>query len=760
MNPIWEICSGDYVNKFVHLHTHSHYSLLDGLGKIDQLLDRTAELGMSALALTDHGNLYGAIEFYTKAKEKGVKPIVGCEIYLARRRMTDKTPKIDAKPYHLTLLCKNKEGYLNLIKIVTAAHLEGYYYKPRIDKEFLRKHTKGLIALSGCFLGEIPRMITAGNYQGAKRAALEYQEMFGNDFYIELQNHPKIEGHNEVQEELVKLASELNIPVVATCDIHYILPEDKEPHDILLQVQTSHFDEERRLEMKAADLWVKSPEEMKKSFKNIPQALENTVEIAQRCQLELDLGANLLPHFPVPKGKTVDKYLETLCLKGLRQRYGKKVSKAIKKRLNFELSVIKKTGFASYFLIVADFVNWAKEQEIMVGPGRGSAAGSLVSYVLGITDVDPIKFDLIFERFLNPERVVPPDIDLDFQDDRRGEVINYLVERYGQDHVAQIITFGTMASRAAVRDTGRALGMSYPEVDRIAKLILPNLSLEKSLGLVSELKEIYNQDSQVKKLIDLARRLEGVVRHASTHAAGVVISKEPLNIYTPLQRAVRGETSIITQYSMYDIEKIGLLKIDILGLANLTILKETLDIVEAVYGQKINFKKLPLDDEKTYKLLSQGATIGVFQLESEGMRKYLRELKPTTFEDIISMVALYRPGPVESISRFIAGKHGLKEEIQYLHPKLKPILEKTYGVIVTQDQVLEIARKFAGFSYAEADVLRKAVGKKIKKLLLEQKKKFIEGAVKTSKVTSQLAERVWNFIEPMGLIELTLLVMP
>lgn len=733
------------MSKFVHLHTHSHYSLLDGLGKIDELIGRAVELKMPALALTDHGNLYGAIEFYTKAKKAGIKPIIGCEIYLARRSMADRTPKIDIKPYHLTLLAKNKEGYFNLIKIVTAAHLQGFYYKPRIDKEFLKNHTNGLIALSGCFLGEIPRMVAASNFEAAKRTAQEYQEIFSGDFYLELQNHPKIEGQEEILKGLVRLSQEAKIPVVATTDIHYILPEDKEPHDILLQVSSSNFEGERRLEMKMADLWMKSEEEMEESFRGIPKALENTLKITSECNLEIPLGEVSLPDFKVPSSYTPESYLKKLCLQGLKKRYGENPKKEIKERLQYELSVIEKTGFASYFLIVADFVIWAKKQGILVGPGRGSAAGSLTSYVLGITDIDPIKYNLIFERFLNPERVALPDIDLDFQDDRRDEVIEYLVSRYGQEHVAQIITFGTMAARAAVRDTGRALGMSYPEVDSIAKLVAFNLPLKRSLEISPPLGELYKKDPQVKKLIDTARRLEGVARHASTHAAGVVVSPQPLINYLPLQKASKGEISWITQYSMYDIEEIGLLKIDLLGLSNLTILKNTLEII----GKKIDLKKIPFDDEKTYKLLSSGETIGVFQLESEGMRRYLQKLKPSNFEDIISMIALYRPGPVESLTDFIEGKHG-RRKISYLHPTLKPILEKTYGVIVTQDQVLEIAQKFAGFSYSEADILRKAVGKKIKKLLISQKKKFIEGAVKTSKTTPQVAEKVWNFIEPFA----------
>jgi len=737
------------MSKFVHLHTHSHYSLLDGLGKIDQLLERAKELRMPTLALTDHGVMYGAIEFYTKAKEKGIKPIIGCEIYIAPRSMYEKTPKIDTRPYHLTLLARNKEGYQNLIKITSAAHLEGFYYKPRIDKEFLSKHAGGLIGLSGCFLGEVPRMIAAGNFTGALEVAREYQRIFDGHFYIELQDHPNIEGQKEVKKQLIRLAEESGIPPVATADVHYILPEDKEPHDILLQVQTSQFDEERKLEMKSADLWMKSEEEMLLSFGDLPQALENTLKIAKECDLEIDLGQNLLPYFKVPEGMTPDSYLKKKAYEGLKRRYGQKVSSPIKKRLEYELSVIEKTGFASYFLIVADFVNFAKTKGILVGPGRGSAAGSLVAYCLGITEIDPIKYNLLFERFLNPERISLPDIDLDFADDRRDEVIKYIVDKYGYDHVAQIITFGTMAARAAVRDTGRALGMSYSEVDQVAKLVPPNLPLKESIQKVPELRKIYQEDAKVRRLLDIASRLEGVARHASTHAAGLVISKEPLIESVPIQKAPKGETATITQYSMYDIEKIGLLKIDLLGLSNLSILGKALEIIQTVYGQEIAIDKIPLDDKKTYNLLSKGETIGVFQLESEGMRRYLIELKPSVFEDIISMVALYRPGPLESIPAFIAGKHG-RSKVTYLHPKLKSILEKTYGVIVTQDQVLEIARQFAGMSYAEADILRKAVGKKIPKLLKEQKEKFIQGAQKHSKVKREVAEKVWNFIEPFA----------
>lgn len=734
---------------FVHLHTHSHYSLLDGLGKLPDLISRAKELGMDSLALTDHGVMYGAIEFYKKCHDEGIKPIIGVEMYLAPRTMFDKEGKIDSSPYHLVLIAKNNAGYQNLLKIVTAAHLEGYYYKPRVDKEFLKNHSDGLIALTACLAGEIPRLIVSSQKERIQEAIKEYQDIFGpENFYLELQYHPELAEQKTVNKELIKLSKELKIDLVCTNDIHYVRAEDKDAHEVLLAIQTGKdFDDENRLSLKEFDLSMTSPEDMAEHFKDVPEALANTVKIAKMCDLKLDLGQTILPKFATPENMPSKEYLEKLCHDGAKTRYGK-ITPEIKERLDYELSVIEKCQFEDYFLIVHDYVRFAKDNGIVVGPGRGSAAGSIIAYVLDITDLDPIKYDLLFERFLNPERISPPDIDLDFADDRRGEVIDYITQKYGKDHVAQIITFGVMKARMAIRDVARALGMSYDDGDRIAKLIPMGATLDESLNTVTELKNIYNNEPSFKKLIDMAKRLENVARNAGTHAAGVVISQKPLTDYVPLQFPPRGETNIVTQYSMKYIDEVGLLKVDILGLSNLTIIKNALRIIKKTTDQEIDLAKIPMDDKASYELLTRGDSSGVFQLESDGMKRYLKDLKPTQFEDIISMVALYRPGPMDSINDFIDAKHGRKK-ITYLDPKLEPILKPTYGVIVTQDQVLQIARYFAGFTYGQADILRKAVGKKIKKLLDEQHEKFIQGAVKQG-ATQNTAKAVWDFIEPFA----------
>jgi len=735
------------MSKFVHLHTHSHYSLLDGLGKIPELVSRAKELGMGAMAITDHGAMYGVIEFYKKCQESGIKPIIGVETYVAPRRMFDKQPKIDANPYHLILLAKNEQGYKNLLYLVTKSYLEGHYYKPRIDKELLKDHAEGLIASTACLMGEIPRAILNASWEKVIEVAKTYLEIFGKEnFYLELQDHPEVQEQVKVNAGLKKLAKELKIPLIATCDIHYIKEEDREPHEVLLAVQTGKdYDDESRMTLKEVNLSVRPPEEMEKIFGE--EICQNTVEIAQKCNLEFEFGKPIFPHFELPKNQTSKSYLEKLSWEGLTKRY-LEITPALKERLRYELDTIEKTHFEDYLLIVADYVKFAKDSRILVGPGRGSAAGSLVCYSLGITDIDPIKYNLLFERFLNPERIAPPDIDLDFADARRDEVIKYIANKYGSNNVAQIITFGTMASRGSVRDTGRALGMAYSDVDKIAKLIPFGLTLDQSFEAVDELKDLYSQDEQVKKLLDMARRLEGVARHASTHAAGVVISREPLMNYVPLQYSTRGDEEVITQYPMNDLEAIGLIKMDILGLANLTIMGNCLRIVRKTHSQEIDIDNLPLDDEKTFNLLARAQTVGVFQLESDGMRRYLKELKPTEFSDIIAMVALYRPGPMEYIPDYISGKHGRKE-IHYLHPKLKDILAETYGIAVYQEQLLQIARQIAGFSLGEADILRKAVGKKIKKLLMEQQVKFVAGATKNG-VSNAVAEKLFHFIEPFA----------
>ncbi|MBI3260883.1 DNA polymerase III subunit alpha [Candidatus Berkelbacteria bacterium] len=733
---------------FVHLHVHSHFSLLDGLAKVPDLITRAKELGQEAIALTDHGAMYGVIEFYRAAQAAEIKPIIGAEIYIAPRGMTDKEPKLDTRPYHLTVLAKNEQGYRNLMKLVSEGHLTGFYYKPRVDKTLLKKHSEGLIALSGCPAAEIPRLLQEANYERAKIVANDYITIFGQkNFFFEIQPHPEIPEQALTNQGILKLSEELKIPLVATNDTHYINLKDKHAHEVLLAIQTGRdVDDQTRLTMQATDLHLASEQEMREKFPDLPQAIENTIKVAELCDLKIPLGQLILPHFAVPTKQKALDYLRTQTEKGFEIRYGRGTPEA-RERLEYELSVIGKTGFPEYFLIVADIVNWAKGQGIWVGPGRGSAAGSIVSYCLNITDLDPIHYRLIFERFLNPERIAPPDIDLDFADDRRDEVIAYIVKKYGHDHVDQIITFGVMKARLATRDVTRALGYPYALGDRIAKLVPFGSDLEQGMKQVPDLMALYNQDPSAKKVIDMSFQLEGVVRHASTHAAGVVISKEPLVNYTPLQRSTTGE-GITTQYSMYDVEVIGLLKMDILGLTNLTILKRCRDFVKQYYNEDIDLKNIPLDDTETYKLLASAETIGVFQLESDGMRRYIKELKPTNIEDIMAMISLYRPGPMEFIPDYIAGKHG-KRKPTYLHPKLEPILKDTYGIAVYQEQVLQIARDIAGFSLGEADVLRMAIGKKIKKLLLEQRKKFIDSAINQG-VAKAIAEKLFDYTEPFA----------
>jgi len=736
--------------KFTHLHVHSHYSLLDGLSKIDELLDCVKKLGMDSVALTDHGVLYGAVEFYKKAKERKIKPIIGCEMYVAFEGMHQQRPNIDDKRYHLILLVKNKEGYRNLVKLITKAHLEGFYYRPRIDHELLEKHSQGLIATSACVQGKIPNLIMAKKMEEAEEAAMKYQEIFGEgNFYLELQHHPNIPEQKKVNENLIDISKRTGIPLVAAQDVHYLKPEDAEAQDVLMLINTgSNLNDPERLTMKKDDFSLTSPEKMAEYFKKTPQALENTQRIKEMCNFELELGKTKLPYFSLPENKNADDYLKELCYQGIEKRKMKADDK-VKDRLEYELSVIKQTGFASYFLIVQDFVNWAKENRIVVGPGRGSVAGSLVSYLLNITNVDPLKYELLFERFLNPERAAGlPDIDLDFTDRRRDEVIEYVAQKYGRDKVAQIITFGTMAARAVIRDVGRALGYSYGYCDQLAKMIPFGFSLEQTVKKIAEFRQIYETDPQAKKLIDLAKKLEGVARHASTHACGVVISKESLENIVPLQYPTQNENTIVTQYEMHAIEDLGLLKMDFLGLKNLTIIEDTLARIYKIHGKNIDIDKIPPDDKKAYKLLQNADTIGVFQLESGGMQRYLKQLKPTEFEDIIAMIALYRPGPMQLIPDYIARKHK-KKKVEYFHPKLKPILEKTQGICIYQEQLMQIAQQLAGFTLAQADFLRKAVGKKIESLLLAQKEKMIQGMVKNG-IDKNIAQKIWEWVLPFA----------
>jgi len=736
--------------KFTHLHVHTEYSLLDGLSKIAELVNKCKEEGMDSLAITDHGVMYGVIPFYLECLRAKIKPIIGVEAYVAQRSRFDKQAKIDSDQFHLVLLAKNEEGYQNLMKLTTIAHLEGFYYKPRIDMDVLKKYAKGLICLTACLEGEIPRLLLMGEDEKAKKKAKEFYEIFGADFYLEIQAHPKIKDQEKANQKLIKLSREMGLPLVATNDVHYVEPQDAEAQDALLAIQTKKMiaDKNRLTMIHSPDFYLRTPQEMKNLFLEYPEAIENTQKIASLCNLKIPMGTWILPRFPIPTGEKPEEYLRKLVYKRLRYRFPHP-TKEIKKRLEYELDVICQKGFATYFLIVQDFVNWAKKQGIRVGPGRGSAAGSLVSYVLRITSINPIEHRLPFERFLNPERPTPPDIDLDFADDRRDEVITYVTQKYGQDRVAQIITFGRMEARQAVRDVGRVLGMPYSEPDRIAKLIPAGNSIEEALANVSELKRFYRQE-KYKKLLDLARKVEGCARHASTHAAGVVIADKELTCYTPLQKEIKGER-VITQYDMYSLDlnvspnAIGLLKMDFLGLKNLTILQKAKEYLKSLRGVDVDISSIPLDDQKVYEMISKGETTGVFQLESSGMRRVARKLQPNRFSDLIAMIALFRPGPMQWIDEFIKRKKN-PSLIVYPHQDLKPILEETYGIAVYQEQCLQIANIMAGYSLGEADILRRAIGKKKKKIMEKERKKFIQRAIK-KKYSPQTAEAVWRLIE-------------
>ncbi|MDD5772647.1 MAG: DNA polymerase III subunit alpha [bacterium] len=732
---------------FVHLHVHTEFSLLDGACRIDDLIKLAKKYRMPALAITDHGNMFGAIEFYEKAMKEGIKPIIGCEVYIAPGSRFDKESKgISDVAYHLVLLVKNKAGYKNLMQLVSKGYLEGFYYRPRIDKEILKEFSGGLICLSSCLKGEIANLFLNGRPEDAKNAAKFYKDLFPKgDFFLEIQNNG-LKEQADVLENLVSLSKELDIPLVATSDCHYLEKSDAQAHEMLLCIQTGTTrSDPKRMRFSSEEFYFRSPEEMNELFKETPEAIYNSIDIAERCNLDLSFNQIHLPKFEVPQNETPLSYLEKLCREGIKKRYVE-ITPEIENRIVHELKVIDKMGYPSYFLIVWDFIRHAKEQNIPVGPGRGSAAGSIVSYALGITNLDPLKYGLIFERFLNPERISMPDIDIDFCYERRPEVIEYVTEKYGADNVAQIITFGTMAARGVIRDVGRVLDLPYSEVDRIAKLIPFELdiTLEKAIKMEPELANIINSKPEIKELIDIAKRLEGLTRHASMHAAGVVISKEALTNYVPLFRGANNE--VITQYDMTSIDKIGLLKIDFLGLRTLTVIFNCVQIIKRTRNMEINVDMLLMDDAATYQTLINGNAIGIFQLESRGMRDLLRKSKPETFEDVIALIALYRPGPLGSnmVDDFIKCKHGLMK-IKYLHPKLEDILKTTYGIILYQEQVMKIAEAVGNFSMGQADILRKAMGKKIPEVMDRQRKNFVDGA-KVNGIDSRISNEIFDLM--------------
>jgi DNA polymerase-3 subunit alpha len=728
------------MSNFVHLHNHTAYSLLDGAIKIDDLIKKTKEYNMPAVSITDHGVLYAVIDFYKKAKKENIKPIIGCELYLSSGSRFEKK----RKNYHLLLLAENKKGYHNLIQLVSKAWLEGFYYKPRVDKDLLAEYSEGLICLSACIQGEIPQLILDGNYDLAKKAVSDYQAIFGREnFFLELQDH-HLSKEKEAAQGLIRLSREENIPAVITNDVHYLNKEDAELHDILLALQTGTTTaDENRMTFQGREYYFKSSSEMKDIFPDFKSAYDNTIKISERIDLELDFNHFYLPDYPdLAQEESPEDLLRKLCLDGLKEKNMTENKEALE-RLKYELKIIYEMGYAAYFLIVHDFVAYAEKNNIMVGPGRGSAAGSLVAYLLKITKVNPLKYGLIFERFLNPERVTMPDIDIDF-DENRDQIIDYVKERYGEERVAQIGTFGTMAGRAAVRDIGRALGISYGKVDKVAKMISSRAGIEESMSNSKKLRNLYNQDSQVKELIDYAKGVEGFPRHISTHAAGVIIGAEPLAQIVPLQKQ---DESVITQLPMGDLESLGLLKMDFLGLRNLTVIKNTLELIKKRKGIEIDINSIPLDDEDVYEFLSTGKTAGVFQMESYLFQSLNRKLKPEKFNDLIAMLALGRPGPLGSniVDDFIDIRHG-KKEAEYLHPKLKPILKETFGMILYQEQVMEIASSLGGYTMGEADILRRGMGKKKIDLVASEREKFVNGAVDNN-IDRKTADEIFDQME-------------
>lgn len=740
---------------FCHLHVHTQYSLLDGAARIKDLMARAKEMGMTHIAMTDHGVMYGTVEFYKEAKAAGITPVLGCEVYVAKQNMHDRQGRADREYSHLVLLAENQKGYQNLVHLVSLGWLEGYYYKPRIDYDTLAQYSEGLIGLSACLSGDIPRLLMQGDYQGAKQLAQRLSDIFGPEhFYLELQEHG-IPVQKEVNAQIIRIARETGLPLVATNDVHYINQEDAAVQDVLICIQTGRFlDEENRMKMDSDQMYLKSGTEMETLFSHVPEALENTQKIAERCHVELDFETQHLPQFPLPEGETNVGLLRRQAEEGFARRYGE--NPEVQKQLQFELNVIEQMGYVDYFLVVWDYIRFAKEQGIAVGPGRGSAAGSVVAYCLGITDVDPIKYNLFFERFLNPERITMPDIDVDFCYERRQEVIDYVIEKYGKDHVCQIITFGTMAARAVIRDVGRVMRIPYADVDRIAKAVPMELgiTIDRAVEISQPLRREMEADETIAQLIATARKLEGMPRHAGTHAAAVVISKDPLMNIIPLQK---NDETVTTQFTMGAIEELGLLKMDFLGLRNLTVIQDACNLVEKSTGKPLDMEKIALDDPLLYQMIGEGDTDGVFQLESGGMRELLKELKPNCFEDIIACISLYRPGPMESIPRYIQGKRD-PSSVKYLDKRLEPILQVTYGCMVYQEQVMQIVRELAGYSWARSDLVRRAMSKKKRDVMAKERQAFIygtedgtvPGAVKNGvpeEVASQIFDQMTDFAQ-------------